>query len=81
LLDLPVCAGVCHSSPIDADVIIITEFEKFLPCELRAVVCDDGVRDSKAMDDVKEQFYGLLGFDLRNQPSLYPLCEFVHDDK
>jgi hypothetical protein len=35
----------------------------------------------KAMDDVEKEFHGLLGFDHKNWPSLYPLCELVHNDK
>jgi hypothetical protein len=44
-----------------------------LPHELCAIIRDDGVRNSKAMDDVEEEFHGLLGFDHGNQPSLYLL--------
>jgi hypothetical protein len=33
------------------------------------------------MDDVEEEFHGLLGFDHGNQPSLYLLCELVHGNK
>ena len=54
MLDLPVCAGVHHDGPIDADVAVITKLEEFFPGELRVVVRDDGVRDSKAMGDVEE---------------------------
>ena len=54
MLDLPVRVGVRHGGLIDADVVFITESEELFPSELRAAVCDNGVRDSKAMDDVKE---------------------------
>ena len=37
--------------------------------------------DSKAMDDVKEELHGLLGFDRGDRLSLYPLCKLVYDDK
>ena len=47
--------GVHHDGPIDTDVVFIAESEEFLFGELRAVVSDDGVRDSKAMDDVEEE--------------------------
>jgi hypothetical protein len=36
---------------------------------------------SKAVDDVEKKLHGLLGFDLGDQPSFYPLCELVHGDK
>ena len=44
-----------YSGPIDTDVVFITESEELLSSELRAIVRDDGVWDSKAMDDVKEE--------------------------
>ena len=61
--------------------MFITKLEELLPSELRAVVHDDGVRDSKAMDDVCEEQHSLLGFDHGDRPSLYPLCELVYGDK
>ena len=70
-----------HGSPIDADVIFIVESEELLSSELRAVVRDDGVQDSKAMDDVKEEQHGLLGLDLGYRPSVYLLCKLVYSDK
>ena len=50
------------------------------PCELRAIVHDNGVWDSKAMDDVKEEQHGLLRLDRRDRSSLYPLCKLVYGD-
>ena len=81
MLGLPVRAGVCHGGPIDADVVFIVESEELLSGELRAIVRDDGVRDSKAMDDVEEEQHGLLGLDHGDRPSLYPLCKLVYRDK
>ena len=54
-LNLPVCAGVSYSGPINADVIFIIELEELLPSELRAIIHDNGVRYSKAMDDIKKE--------------------------
>ena len=42
------------------DVVFIVESEKLFSSELCAVVRDDGVRDPKAMDDVKEEQHGFL---------------------
>ena len=67
--------------PIHPDVLFITESKEFLAGELCAVVCDDGVRYSRAMDDVEEEQHSLLGFDHGDRPSLYPFCELVHDVK
>ena len=61
--------------PIDLDVVFIIELEELLFGELCAVVHDDGVQDSKAMDDVEEEQHGLLGLDHGDRPSFYPLCE------
>jgi hypothetical protein len=79
--DLPVRAGVHHGGLVDTNVVIIIEFEEFLPCELRPVIRDDGVWDSKAVDDVEEKFHSLLGSDRRIRPSLNPLHELVNGDK
>ena len=81
MLDLPIHAGVCHGGPIDVDVVFIIESEELLFGELRAIVRDNDVRDSKVMDDVKEEQYGLLGLDHGDQSSLYPLCKLVYSDK
>ena len=67
--------------PIDPDVLFSAEFSEFLAGELRAVVCDDGVWYSKAMDDVEEEQHGLLGFDHGDWPSFDPFCELVYGDK
>ena len=79
--DLPVCAGVRHGDPIDVDVVFIVESEELFPSELHVVVCDNGVWDSKVMDDVKEEEHGLLGLDRGDLSSLYPLCKLVYSDK
>ena len=70
-----------HGSPIDADVVFITESEELLSGELCAIVRDNGVWDSKAIDDVKEEQHGLLGLDRGDRSSLYPLCKLVYGDK
>ena len=70
-----------YGGPVNVDVIFIAELEELLPGELRVIVRDDGVWDSKAMDDVREEQHGLLGFDHGDRPSLHPLRELVHSDK
>ena len=81
MLDLLIRAGVRQSGPIDVDVVFIVELEELFPGELRVVVHDNGVRDSKAMDDVKEEQHGLLGLDCGDRSSLYPLCKLVYGNK
>ena len=70
MLDLPVRTGVCHDDPINVDVVFIVELEELLPSELLAVVHDNGVWDSKAMDDVKKELHGLLRLDRGDRSSL-----------
>ena len=81
MLDLPICAGVRHGGPINADVVFIVESEELLSSELRVVVHDNGVQDPKAMDDVEEEQHGLLGLDRGDWLSLYPLCKLLYGDK
>ena len=80
-LDLPIRVGVRHSGPIDTDVVFIAESEELLFSELGAIIHDDGVRDTKAMDDVKEEQHGLLRLDRRDRSSLYPFCKLVYGNK
>ena len=70
-----------YGGPVDADVMFIAKLEEFLASELRAIVRDDGVWDSKAIDDVEEEQHSLLRLDCGDQPSLYPLCKLVYGDK
>ena len=67
--------------PIDSDVLFIAESNEFPAGELRAIVYDDGVRYSKAMDDVEEEQHGLLGFDRGYWSSFSPFCKLVYGDK
>ena len=80
-LDLPVRPGMCDGCPVDSDVLFIIESNEFPTGELRAIVYDDGVRYSKAMDDVEEEQHGLLGFDRGYWSSFDPFCKLVYGDK
>ena len=66
---------------VDPDVLLITKSNEFPTGELRAVVRNDGVRYSKAMDDVEEEQHGLLGFDRGYWSSFNPFCKLVYGDK
>ena len=46
--------------------------------ELCPIVGDDGVWNPEPMDDISEEQYCLLGFDLSDQTSLDPLGELVN---
>ena len=73
--------GVRYGGPVNVDVIFIAELEELLPGELRVIVRDDGVWDSKVMDDVEEEQHGLLGFDRGDRPSFDPFRKLVYGDK
>ena len=73
--------GVAPRGPIDPDVVFIAKSKELLSGELCAIVYDDGVQDSKAMDDVKEEQHGLLELDHGDRSSIYPLCKLVYGDK
>ena len=67
--------------PIDPDVVFIIELKELLAGELHVIVCDDGVRYSKVMDDVKEEQHSLLVLDYGDWPSFDLFCELVYGDK
>ena len=60
VLNLPVRPKVRYGCPIHADMVIIAEPEEFLAGELGAIIGDDGVWYSEAVDDVGEEEHRLL---------------------
>ena len=72
---------MCYGGPIDAYVVFIAESKELFHGELCVVVRDNGVWDSKTMDDVNKAQHGLLRLDCEDQSSLYPLCKLVYGDK
>jgi hypothetical protein len=60
MLNLPIHTRVHHGGLVDPDVVVIAEPNELLPRELRLVVGDDGVGDSKTMDDIGEECHGLF---------------------
>ena len=81
MLDLPVRLGVHNGGPSDPDVLFIVESKEFLAGELCVIVRDDGVRYSKAMDDVEEEQHSLLGLDHGDRSRFVPFCKLVYGDK
>jgi hypothetical protein len=49
-------------------MVVIANSKEFLPYELHAVIRDYGVRNPKAVDDVRDEFDDLFRLDLHNQP-------------
>ena len=76
MLDLPVRSGVRDGGPIDPDVLFIAESNELPAGELCAIVCDDGVWYSKAMDDVEEEQHGLLRLDRGDRRASIHLVNF-----
>jgi hypothetical protein len=63
------------------DVVFVAELQEFSADELRAVVGDDGIRNPKAVDDIREEQHHLLGLDFGDGASLDPLGELVHGNE
>jgi hypothetical protein len=68
---------VGNNRPVHTDVVVVAEVEEFLPRELGAVVSDDRVRYTEAIDYVSEEQDRLLGVDVDDGSSLDPLQELV----
>ena len=77
----PFVRGMRDGHPIDPDVLFIVESNEFLVGELRAIVCDNGVWYSKAVDDVEEEQHDLLRFDHGDRSSFDPFRKLVYGDK
>lgn len=72
---------MCHIRPVHADVVVVAEALELLSCKLGAVICDNGVGDLKAMDDVCKECQCLLGPDVGEGPDLDPFGELVNGDQ
>ena len=59
------------------DVVVIVERQEFVAGELCPIVGDDGVWNPEPVDDISEEQYRLLGFDLSDRSSLDQLGELV----
>jgi hypothetical protein len=60
------------------DMVVVAEVEEFLPRELSAIVGNDCVGYTEAIDYVSEERDRLLGVDIDNGSSLDSLRELVH---
>jgi hypothetical protein len=55
------------------NVMVTAEAQELFPCELSVIVHDNGVGDPEVMDDVCEECYYLLGFDVGEGLDFDPL--------
>jgi hypothetical protein len=62
-------------------VVVDTETQEILYCELCVVVCDNGVWDPEVMDDIIEERCRLLGLDVGEGSDLDPLGKLVDGDQ
>jgi hypothetical protein len=63
MLYLPIRHGVSYGGLVHPDVVVLAEVQELPAGELGVVVGDDGVWDSKAMNDVGEERHRLFGPD------------------
>jgi hypothetical protein len=70
-----------YCRPVYSDVVVVAEVQELLPRKLRAMVCDDGVWDPEATDDVGEENYCLFRSDIGDGSDLDPFGEFVDGDQ
>jgi hypothetical protein len=70
-----------HGRPEHTDVVVVAEIQKLFTSELGAIVCDDVVGNSKAVDDVGKKEHILLRPNAGDRTGLDPLGKFVNGDK
>jgi hypothetical protein len=58
-------------------VVVITKTQELHSCELCVVVCDHGVWDPEAMDNIREERHRLLGLDVGEGSNLDPFGKFI----
>jgi hypothetical protein len=63
------------------DVVVVVEIQKLFTSELGAIVHDDAVGNSKAVDDVGEKEHSLLRPDAGDRTGLDPLGKFVNGNE
>jgi hypothetical protein len=62
-------------------VVVVIELQEFSADELRFVVGDDGIRNSKAVDDIYEEQHRLLRPNFGDRASFDLLGELIHGDE
>jgi hypothetical protein len=70
-----------YGRPEHTDVVAIAEIQKLFTSELGAIVHDDAVGNSKAVDDVGKKEHSLLRPDAGDRMGLDPLGKFVNGDE
>ena len=58
--------------PVNPDPVSFRKLLEVVTCEVGPVVGDDGIGHAESVDDVQEEFDGLLGVDRGYRFSLYP---------
>ena len=76
-LHLAVGSWVSNGGLVDLNAVVVAELEEFLPGEECAIVGNYGVRDSKSVYDVEEEFHHVFGSYSCYRFSFDPLGELV----
>jgi hypothetical protein len=70
-----------YGRPENTDVVVVAEIQKLFTSELGAIVRDDAVGNSKAVDDVGKKEHSLLRPDASDRTGLDPLEKFVNGNE
>jgi hypothetical protein len=70
-----------HGRPEHTDVVVVAEIQKLFTNELGAIVHDDVVGNSKAVDDIGKKEHSLIRPDAGDRTGLDPLRKFVNGDE
>jgi hypothetical protein len=71
---------MCDSRPIYADVVLVAKLQELPTIELGPVFGDDRIGDPEPVDDVGEEYYGLLCPEICDWAHLDPLGELINSD-
>ena len=61
--------------------MVVAEVQELLPHKLCAIICDNGVWDPKAVNDVGEECHCLFGPDVGDGSDLDPFGELIDCDQ
>jgi hypothetical protein len=70
-----------HGRPEHTDVVVVAKIQKLFTSELGAIIRDDAVGNSKAVDDVGKKEHSLLRPKAGDRTGLDPLGKFVDGDE
>jgi hypothetical protein len=81
MLYLAICFWMSYGRPEHTDVMVVVEIQKLSASKLGAVVRDDAIGNPKAVDNVGEEYHGLLRPDAGERMSLDPFGKLINSDE